>query len=400
MILSPTSRRRWLLASAAALVHCHLAAQPDPSTINISDKVAGFVPIALSGFTGEVDQTLRFDLEVAGFSLVPPAQARFELNGKNNGQIECTLTDAGKHTLFARAYPGGTPRAQAHALADDVVQAAIPGQKGIAKTKIVFKLDTGHRNDHNDAVSEVCLADYDGANPFQVTQDGTIVRSPAWMPGHRTLFYSSFRLGRACIYSHDLATGARAAVASFNGMNDGAAISPDGTRIAMVLSKGGSPDIWVANVDGSGLRQLTTTREDDSSPCWSPDGRTICFSSRAEGATRLYLVDAAGGAMRPLNTGGIRGATEPDWSPDGKSIAFTQMSGRENFRIYVVPAAGGEAQYISDGEDPTWAPNSRTLAVVRRKGGLRRLSLLDVFTRRVKDSASFSGSCSQPSWAR
>ncbi|KAB2667616.1 MAG: hypothetical protein DVB31_07980 [Verrucomicrobia bacterium] len=397
-----TPRCRRLFAAVAALAVCaRLAAQTDvPITTVEGGKVAALVPIAISGFTGEADKVLKFDLEVAGFSIVPPAQARFELVGKNGGQIEATLKDAGKHALFARAYPGGTPRGQAHALADDVVQTAIPGQKGIARTKIAFKITVGQRNQRNESVSEVFLADYDGANAFQLTQDGSIVRSPAWQPGHRVLYYSSFRLGRACIYSHDLASGARTAVASFNGMNDGAAVSPDGTRIAMILSKSGSPDVWVSHIDGSGLKQLTTTREDEASPCWSPDGRSICFSSRAEGSTRLYVVDAGGGPMRPLNTGGVRGATEPDWSPDGSQIAFTRMGGRENFQVYVVPAKGGEARAVGEGEDPTWAPNSRTLAVVRRKGSIRRLSLLDVPTGRVKDSASFSGGCSQPSWAR
>jgi TolB protein len=396
-MIQTITRRRWPMALAAALaVGLQVVAQQE---ITISDKVAGFVPIALAGFSGEVEQVLRFDLEVAGFNVVSPDKARFTLSGKNDGQVEGTLTDASKRSIFARAYPGATARSQAHALSDDVVQATT-GQKGIARTKIAFKIDTGRRNERNESVSEIFLADYDGANPFQLTRDGTIARSPAWQPGHRVLLYSSFRLGRSCIYSHDLGSGARLPVASFNGMNDGAAIAPDGSRLAMILSKSGSPDVWVGNVDGSGLRQLTTTREDESSPCWSPDGRTLCFTSRAEGATRLYVIDANGGNMRPLNTGGVRGATEPDWSPDGKWIAFTRMAGRENFQVYVVAAGGGEAQMVGEGEDPTWAPNSRTLAVVRRKGGTRRLSLLDAPTRRVKDSASFSGSCSQPSWAR
>ncbi len=393
-----TSRRRWLIASAAVFaLGARVVGQQD---IVVKGDAKAVVPIALSGFTGEVDKTLRFDLEVAGFIVVDAAKARFELVGTNNGQIEATLNDAGKHALFARAYPGGTPRVQAHTLADDVVQAAIPGQKGIARTKIAFKLDVGQRNEKGETVSEVFLADYDGANPFQLTQDNSIVRSPAWQPGHRVLYYSSFRLGRSCIYSHDLSSGARASVAGFNGMNDGAAVSPDGSQIAMILSKSGSPDVWVTQSDGSSPRQLTTTREDEASPCWSPDGRTICFSSRADGATRLYTVDAAGGPMKPLNTGGLRGVTEPDWSPDGTMIAFTKMGGGQNFDIHVLWVKTGETRKIGEGEDPSWAPNSRTLAVVRRKGGTRRLSLLDVPTGGVKDSASFSGSCSQPSWAR
>jgi TolB protein len=398
---TPTIRRRTWLGALLVLGCClPTVAQSNSSEIQIIDRVAGLVPIHISGFTGEVDQVLRFDLEVAGFSLVEPDKAKVLLTGRNGTQVEGTLTDPSKRVLFARAYPGGTPRVQAHTLADDVVQAAIPGQKGIARTKIAFKHESGQRNGFNEMVSEIFLADYDGANAFQLTQDGSIARSPTWQPGQQKLFYTSYRPGRPCIFSHDLASGARSPISNFNGMNDGAAISPDGTRIAMVLSRGGSPDIWLGDVDGSNLRQLTQTREAEASPCWSPDGRMLCFSSSEGGATRLQVIDVAGGKMRALNTGGIRGATEPDWSPDGRLIAFTRMGGRENFQVYVVPAGGGEARFVGDGEDPSWAPNSRTLAVIKRKGASRILSLLDVPTGRAKDVRTLSGSCGQPSWAR
>lgn len=393
-----SNRRRGFMAALAAVVFtCHGWAQE--AAIVIDDKVAGLIPISISGYTGEVDQTLKFDLEVAGFSLVSEDKARFTLVGKNGTQVEGTLQDTSKRSVLARAYPGGTPRLQAHTLADDVVQ-AVTGRPGIARTKLAFKHETGQRNRNNEMISEIFVADYDGANAFQLTQDGTIARSPAWQPGHRTLFYTSFRPGRPCIYSHDLASGARSPISNFNGMNDGAAVSPDGTKIAMVLSKGGSPDIWVGNVDGSGLRQLTSTREAESSPCWSPDGRTLCFSSSEGGGTRLQLVDLSGGTMRPLSIGGLRGATEPDWSPDGKWIAFTRMGGGKNFELYRVAAKGGVAERIGDGEDPSWAPNSRTLAVIRRQGNVRKLSLLDAFTRGTKDVVTISGSCGQPSWAK
>jgi hypothetical protein len=68
----------------------------------------------------------------------------------------------------------------------------------------------------------------------------------------------------------------------------------------------------------------------------------------------------------------------------------------------VVPAAGGTATMLVEGEDPSWASNSRTLIYGRRKGGNYTLSLLDVPTKQYKDVSRISGSSSQsqPSWAR
>jgi len=120
------------------------------------------------------------------------------------------------------------------------------------------------------------------------------------------------------------------------------------------------------------LKQLTKTKEAESSPCWSPDGQTICFSSRAEGTSALFLVSANGGSMRRLGTAGAGNCTEPDWSPDGKLIVFTRLAG--TFEICVVPASGGSVTPLVAGEDPSWAPNSRTVifhtTCERQKSGL------------------------------
>jgi len=78
-------------------------------------------------------------------------------------------------------------------------------------------------------------------------------------------------------------------------------------------------------------------------------------------------------------------------------VFTAQMGG---FEICVVPAAGGTATLLVSGEDPSWAPNSRTVIYARRGGGSRRLSLLDVPTKQVKNVPRISGSNSQPSWAK
>jgi TolB protein len=166
----------------------------------------------------------------------------------------------------------------------------------------------------------------------------------------------------------------------------------------MILSKSGSPDLYVCNIDGSGLKQLTQTREDESSPCWSADGTKLCVVSRLNERRGLYIVPANGGSMTRLRTEGVVNPSEPDWSPDGKTIVFTAQMG--GFSICTVPASGGIATLITEGEDPSWAPNSRTVAFARRVKHKRVLSLLDVPTKQVKDVAQSLGSCSQPSWAR
>lgn len=350
------------------------------------------IPVALAGYSGEVAETLRFDLEIAGCKVTPETEARFLLTGTGAAQVDGTFADKNKTTIFAKNYSGGSLRKQAHALADDVIAAL--GGKGVAQTRIAFK------NEATPGKSEIYVADYDGQNAQRVTSDGSIVAAPTFVPGRLALFYTSYRLGNPDIFVHDLASGSRKAFARHAGLNTSAAVSPDGQRVAMILSKDGSPNLYVCKVDGSGLKRLTDNRQGDSSPCWSPDGNTLCYSSRSGGPSTLYTVSAAGGSPKRVRLAGVSNGTEPDWAPDGQNIVFTTQSGG-GFEVCVVPAGGGDVRRLVTGEDPVWATNSRTVVYARRVGnGIRTLSLLDVPTRQTKDLPRLSGSCSQPTWAR
>ncbi len=350
------------------------------------------VPVSLDGFSGEVAEVLKFDLYVQGFTFVSPDAAQYQISGSSGGNVQGRVVDRfSKNALFSRSYTGATLRRQAHAFADDIVQ-AITGKKGIAQTKIAFKVESAGGN------GEIYAADFDGHNAQAITHDNTIVAAPAWVSGQLALYYTSYKLGNPDIFYHNLSTGQRRVVAGYSGLNTSAAVSPDGTKVAMILSKGGSPNVWVCNANGSNLKQLTATPEDESSPCWSPDGQWICFATKIHERRVLAIVPAAGGAMQQIPTPGAPNPTEPDWSPDGKWIAFTSQAGE--FDICVVPAAGGTPTVLVAGEDPSWSPNSRTLIFVRRTSSYRyMLSLLDVFTKQAKDIQQISGNDSEPAWA-
>ena len=245
---------------------------------------------------------------------------------------------------------------------------------------------------------EIYVADFDGRNAVPLTQDHAIVAAPAWASSDK-LLYCSYKLGAPAIYSQLLSSGARASVARYPGGNFSPAVSQDGHRVAMILSKNGSPDLYVANVDGSGLKQLTFTKEAESSPCWSPDNQTICYCSRQNGGVAsLFKISASGGSPSRLQTTGAPSPTEPDWSPDGRWIAFTSLAG--SFQICIVAASGGEAIVLVPGEDPSWAPNSRAIIFCAGSDHAKHLSLLDVPTRRVNSLGRILESNSQPSWAR
>jgi len=101
-----------------------------------------------------------------------------------------------------------------------------------------------------------------------------------------------------------------------------AALSPDGARVAYVSMDSGSGQIWVANSDGSGARQLTNNSGTNFWPFWSHDGRWVAFTSMRPGPADIWKVDASGGTPVQLtHSNAFRG----DWSPDGKHIAYDTL---------------------------------------------------------------------------
>lgn len=352
------------------------------------------IPISLSGFTSSTTSILRYDLEIQGFKVVSADQASFQLTGSTGrAKLEGRLKDlkSGRN-LFYHGYDSGDERKRAHSLSNAVVK-EVSGTDGIGHTRIAFR---GKVNGH----WEIFVSDFDGHNASMVTSDRSNVAAPTWIPGEFGLYYTSYKVGSPNIVSHDLRSGDRARVTRNTGLNTSAALSADGQKLAMILSKAGSPDLYVARQDGSGAVRLTTSHEEEACPTWSPDGRFICFTSSARGGVRLYTIPATGGTARRVQTGTVGGSiTEADWSPDGKWIAFTSVI-RGRGTICVVESSGGEATPLFAGEDPCWAPNSRNLVFMREKNGRKTLSLLDVPTKHVKDVRQTAGEQSQPSWAR
>jgi TolB protein len=350
------------------------------------------IPVSLDGFSGEVAEVLKFDLYVQGFSFVSPEAAQYQISGGNSGNVTGNVTDKfAKKAILSKGYTGASLRRQAHAFANDIVF-TITGKKGIGLTQMAFKAQSP------DGTGEIYVSDFDGHSPQPVTRDNAIVSKPSWAPGRLALFYNSYKLQNPDIFYSDLTTGERRVVASYGGSNFSPAASPDGSKVAMILSKDGRPDVYVANADGSNLKRLTTGVE-DSSPCWSPDGQWICFATKINSRRLLAKVPADGGAVQVIRTTGAPNPTEPDWSPDSKWIAFTSQT--SEFDICVVPADGSaDPVVLVRGQDPSWSPNSRTLLFNHSAGYLQTLSVLDVFTKQVKDVGRIAGSDSEPAWRK
>ncbi len=91
--------------------------------------------------------------------------------------------------------------------------------------------------------------------------------------------------------------------------------SPTGSQIAFNAVMGGHWDIYVVDVDGANLQQLTQTKDlDEWAPAWSPDGTRIVFQANPDAHWDIYVMNADGTGRRRLTTD-VANDTTPDWAP-------------------------------------------------------------------------------------
>jgi tricorn protease len=146
-------------------------------------------------------------------------------------------------------------------------------------------------------------------------------------------------------------------------------ISPDGKLVAFSYLG----DIWTVESIGGVARRVTVHEAHDIYPIFSPgDGRSIAFSSNRYGSYDVFVIPTQGGKPRRLTYDSAQDVA-CGWSPDGKSILFTSSRGTDYPAaqdLYAVPVAGGRVIRVThtEGKDGAYSPTGDQIAYVRGPG--------------------------------
>jgi eukaryotic-like serine/threonine-protein kinase len=158
------------------------------------------------------------------------------------------------------------------------------------------------------------------------------------------------------------------------------AITPVGGgfgEIYFASERGGTPQIWGVNFDGSDLRQFTDMQDGACNPEWSPDGTRMVFVSPCKKrrdnyeGSGLFLINGDGSGLIPLATT-PGGDFDPAWSPDGNRIAFTSL--RDGLpHIYIFGLDDNTEVNLSSvstqDRRPAWSPDGKYLAFETTRAG-------------------------------
>jgi TolB protein len=178
--------------------------------------------------------------------------------------------------------------------------------------------------------------------------------------------------------------------------------SPDGSKIAFVRfsTDRRNSRIMVMNSDGSDVTDVSTPGQVcppefspcggtwfDGDPSWSPDGRHILFWRQYRSAN-IYVMNADGSDQRQL-TSGPNGETSPDWSPDGKRVVFSSHRDNERLEIFTMDPDGTNVTRLTNTQgiyerDPAWSPDGRHIVFISDRDS--RSDIYDVYVMDVDGS--------------
>ena len=306
-------------------------------------------------------------------------------------------------------------RRQIHQLADTIHKALFE-KDGVATTRILYTLKTKQGGKWG---SEVWEADYDGENRRRLTTDSGLVVTPVYLPpkeGYATgsFLYISYKTGQPKIYYQSLTEGAAPRrLTLLRGNQLMPTVTRQRDKLAFICDVTGNPDLFIlpfspeTGATGKPYQIFATHLATQGTPTFSPDGTEIAFVSNKDGSPRIYIMDvpAPGTSLKDIKANLLtkrnKENSAPAWSPDGTKIAYCAITQGVR-QIWVYDLIRREERQVTQGpgnkENPSWAPNSLHLVFNSSDAGACELYLINLNQADAVQISSGAGEKHFPCW--
>ncbi|WP_339133490.1 MAG: Tol-Pal system beta propeller repeat protein TolB [Candidatus Electrothrix sp. GW3-4] len=176
----------------------------------------------------------------------------------------------------------------------------------------------------------------------------------------------------------------------------------DGTRLAYTSYHRGNQDLYLMDLDqNKKTRTLSRRRGMNLAPAFSPDNRTAVVTLSKDGNPDLYLIDMEGNVISRLTKrAGIN--VSPSFSPDGRAICFvSDRSGRP--QVYIMNLQTMQVQRLTfegkENVEPSWSPQGDKIVYTRLVQGRYHIYTVPVSGGQSTRITSGAGSYESPSWS-
>ena len=174
------------------------------------------------------------------------------------------------------------------------------------------------------------------------------------------------------------------------------------SNIAFASEVSGHKEIFVADVLGRNIKQVTRHNSLTVSPKFSPDGKLLAYSSYHPGNPNLYITNWQEARFTKAISRRPGLNLAPAWSPDGKTMALT-LSKDDNPDLYLISPDGKIISRITKDTginvSPTWSPDGKHLAFVSDRSGTPQVYIMNMKTNAVRRITFQGNDNTEPSWS-